>query len=1037
MNRWIWPASLGSMLLLVACVSCKSKNDEGDETLPPVVTFKTNDAAFLTSGEPGVVITPLLTAGEEVPRRGTTTAQTYRMVGIPDGLGAGVSGGVVSLYVNHELGNAVSSIPQPGSTGMTGAFVSLYHLSTGASPGIIDGGLAFTQVRTWGGAAFVDDTANWAGAGGTKAFGRFCSGFLADAAVGFDTQVYLTGEEDGAAANYTGNGGSVVAIADGVAYLLPWMGHGAWENAVVAPGTGASTVVFGFEDAGSLTSQVYMYVGTKNAAGANAIERNGLQGGSLYVLNVTGETGENSYHKGDANLAVTWSGVDAITNNTAALLETATQAAGSFDFVRVEDGACDPANAGILYFSTTGNGAGAGNNFNQLGRLYRLTFAPGNPAAGAATLECLLEGDLGDPVVNPDNLDVNAAGQILMCEDCNGEHRDNFLAGRDGGVWLYDVVTKEVTLIAELNQLAVPAAMRGLAGEWESSGVIDVSAIYGPGRWLIDVQAHSVDSTEASTLQGSASDLGLAEGGQLLLLNLSGWTPPSQRGPWLKAVGGFTNNGTGTAEISAYDSITKRLFVVDPVDSGVEVWDLTNPAAPAFVRLLDVSAQGSPNSVAVNNGLLVVGVEATIKQNDGSLRFYECANGNAFLQAVTVGALPDMVCFTPNGQYALSANEGEPDFYGAGNNDPLGTVSIVPITAWNAAGPTLALGAEVRVDFTAFNVGGARDGEFPSFAQGARIFGPGATRAQDLEPEYIAISPDGTTAMVTLQENNCVAEIVIATGAITAIRGLGFKDHGAAGNELDPSDRDGSTGPSLNASIKLGNWPVRGMYQPDAIASFTIGTTVYYITANEGDARDYGGATPFQEEARVSSLTLDTTAFPTAAALQANGALGRLTVTNQHGDVGADSDFDELYVFGARSFTIWSASGTLVSDSGADLERKHAKFMPGLFNANQAGGTFDTRSDNKGPEPEGVCIGVVGTRTLAFVGCERTSAIAVYDVTVPAAPVFVQLIRTTGDEGPEGILFVPAAQSPLSSGRAMLVVTNEISGTVRLYEVKP
>ena len=203
---------------------------------------------------------------------------------------------------------------------------------------------------------------------------------------------------------------------------------------------------------------------------------------------------------------------------------------------------------------------------------------------------------------------------------------------------------------------------------------------------------------------------------------------------------------------------------------------------------------------------------------------------------------------------------------------------------------------------------------------------------------------------MTLQENNAIAEIDVERGATVAIRGLGFKDHLLVGNGLDASDRDG---PSTNSLT----WPVHGLYQPDGIASYRVGGQSYPITANEGDARDYDG---FSEEARVGALRLDPGAFPNAAALQSSAQLGRLTVTTANGD--PDGDFDELYSFGARSFSIWNAGIDLVFDSGDRLERITS--VPGQFNSDHASNnSFDTRSDNKGPEPEGVEIGIIDERT--------------------------------------------------------------------------
>ena len=292
-----------------------------------------------------------------------------------------------------------------------------------------------------------------------------------------------------------------------------------------------------------------------------------------------------------------------------------------------------------------------------------------------------------------------------------------------------------------------------------------------------------------------------------------------------------------------------------------------------------------------------------------------------------------MLTFTPDGRFLLVANEGEPsDDYLV---DPEGSVSIVDLGA-GLPGTVRAAG------FSAFA------GTLLSPA--ARVFGPRASFAQDLEPEYITVSDDGRRAWVTLQDNNAIAEIDVERGATVAIRGLGFKDHLLVGNGLDASDRDG---PSTNSLT----WPVHGLYQPDGIASYRVGGQSYPITANEGDARDYDG---FSEEARVGALRLDPGAFPNAAALQSSAQLGRLTVTTANGD--PDGDFDELSSFGARSFSIWNAGIDLVFDSGDRLERITS--VPGQFNSDHASNnSFDTRSDNKGPEPEGVEIGIIGERT--------------------------------------------------------------------------
>jgi hypothetical protein len=276
-------------------------------------------------------------------------------------------------------------------------------------------------------------------------------------------------------------------------------------------------------------------------------------------------------------------------------------------------------------------------------------------------------------------------------------------------------------------------------------------------------------------------------------------------------------------------------------------------------------------------------------------------------------------------------------------------------------------------------------------------------------------------AYVTLQEANSLAVVDLSVPLVTNILPLGTKDHSAAGNGLDPSDRDGP-------AIRIGAWPVRGMFMPDAIASFAVGGVTYLVTANEGDARS--------EPARVSSVVLDPTAFPNAAFLRQNANLGRLNISTIDGDTDGDGDFDVLYAYGARSFTIWDDMGNMVFDSGDQLEQITAALIPNLFNANDGlASAFDTRSDDKGPEPEAVTVGEVDGKPYLFVGLERSGGgVLVYDLSNPAAPVFVQYVRSDADVAPEGLVFVPAADSP--TGLPLLLVSNEVSATVAIYEIR-
>ena len=327
---------------------------------------------------------------------------------------------------------------------------------------------------------------------------------------------------------------------------------------------------------------------------------------------------------------------------------------------------------------------------------------------------------------------------------------------------------------------------------------------------------------------------------------------------------------------------------------------------------------------------------------------------------------------------------------------------------------------------------------------GVRIFGPGANAAQDLEPEYIAVSADGKTAYVTLQENNAVATLDIASAKVTSIKALGVKNHNVAGAGLDASDEDGGTNTnSASAAIKIGPQPVKGMYLPDGIAGYSVNGKVYLITANEGDARaDWPG---FNEETRVRAhcpLGLDPAVFGADAAnLALDSNLGRLRVTTTpNGDKtgkNAAGLCTELYTFGARSFSIWSTDMTLVFDSGDELEQRTKALTNANFNTSHDNNTPDARSSNKGPEPEGVVIGVFGTKTYAFIGLERVGGVMVYDVSTPAAPFFVTYLNTrtgaTGDWGPEGLALIMADKSP--NGKPLLVVGNEVSGTTAVFQI--
>lgn len=922
----------------------------------------------------------------------------------------------------------------------------------------------------------------------------------------------------------------------------------------------------------------------------------------------------------------------------------------------------------------------------------------------------------------------------------------------------------------------------------------------------------------------------------------------------LRRLATFDAGGVGSAEIVAFHAASKRLFVVNAETATVDILDVRHPDAPVRVHTIDTSAFGSPNSVAVSGNTVAVAIQRSVKTDPGVVAFYRTSG--TLIASVGVGALPDMVAFTPDGRHLLVANEAEPSGYGVGHVDPEGSVSIISIPH----------------DLREIDDSDVRTAGFAHFngqeaslrAQGIRIYGPGASAAQDLEPEYIAVSKDSRTAYVTLQENNAIAQIDIGNARVDHLRPLGFKDwstlpltvasytwkhlpsigattggqnlrlggfsglafEGVTGDgwlkfvthtdrgpngepvginrpfvlpdftprivhfTLNPAtgtfdltrqillrnpdgtrltglpntaispnanqahndevgvdlfgnptgtdplggdfegilvDGDGSywmvdeyrpaiyhfdaagvlvdrfvpfgthagagaaipaagaagilgtealpavlgqrrqnrgfeaiarqggklyafvqsplrnpealgnnalnamqnvrvvefypatratrqfiyvldnppaTGPDDTRADKIGDatavpgggflvlerdddalpedpvetitkrvytagignatdvsglgpidvgggvlksvdqmsaaelaaagvvpltktlhvdlaqagyasvqkieglallgngqlalvndndfqvaqividnatgrftpapgyqpedvvlglvdvpgldasdrdsrvniraWPVFGMYEPDAIAAFKHAGRTFLVTANEGDARDWPG---LSEEVRVGAAALDPQVFPNAAELRNNANLGRLNVTRTLGNIDADAELEGLFTLGGRSFSIWSSDGQLVYDSGGDFERIVAASNPAFFNASNDDRAFDSRSDNKGPEPEGLALGEVDGRRYAFIGLERIGGVLVYDISNPQQPLFIEYVNhrdfavtdplapAAGDLGPEGLIFIDAKQSP--TGCPLLVVANEVSGTVTFYQVEP
>ena len=482
-----------------------------------------------------------------------------------------------------------------------------------------------------------------------------------------------------------------------------------------------------------------------------------------------------------------------------------------------------------------------------------------------------------------------------------------------------------------------------------------------------------------------------------------------------------------SAEIVAYDVASKRLFIANSIGGKIDIVDFSNPSVPRAIRSISLQGIGGVNSIVAQGGVIAAAIEDSIPTNPGKVIFLDTAG--TIINRVNVGVLPDMIAITPDGKYVLTADEAQPN--DAYTIDPEGSVSIIDISA--------GVFYVSQTDVTVVNFKSLNPLKSQLQTAGIRIFGKmkdsttTVTVAQDLEPEYIAISPDSKRAVVTLQENNAVIAIDIVNKRIESVGGvpvivpLGYKNHTLPQNAFDASDQA--------TAVNLTNWNVRGVYMPDGIATLETNGQTYYVTANEGDARAYAG---LNEESSVANIRLDPAKFPDSTTLRGASALGRMVITNASGDTDGDGDFDEIHTFGGRSITIWNSTGQLVWDSGDWMERitKDSTY----FNAsNGAGVARKNRSRAKGPEPEGVAIGTLGGQKYAFIALERTGGVMVFNVTNPTAPTFTTYTNPNrkgvadDDRGPEGIIFIPSAQSP--NGKNLLLVANEISSSVAVFEI--
>lgn len=491
----------------------------------------------------------------------------------------------------------------------------------------------------------------------------------------------------------------------------------------------------------------------------------------------------------------------------------------------------------------------------------------------------------------------------------------------------------------------------------------------------------------------------------------------------LNYIGSFDPSGTNnsTCEIVVHDPVSQRLFTTSAIAGFLDIVDFSNPAALSVVQSIDMNPYGGVTSVAVKNGIVAVASPNANEALNGSVVFFT-TNG-VFQKQVTVGALPDMITFTPDGTKVLTANEGQPnaDY----TVDPEGSVSVIDISGGIAS---LTQANVTTMLFTQYNTQ-----ETALIASGVRKLKSTSTMSQDFEPEYITISADSQKAWVALQENNAIAEINLTNNTYTALWALGTKDMSVVGNGADISDNNGQ--------ILIANWPIKSFYQPDGIANYTAGGTNFIVTANEGDEKEYTG---FVERITIgdNNYGLDAVAYPNASMLKQSYNAGRFRVSAFSGNTDADAEKEQIYALGGRSFSIFNTdTKQLVFDSGDDFEM-YTAMTPSInpiFNADHEDNGIKVRSRAKGPEPEGVTLAEIAGKTFAFISLERVGGVMVYDVTNPNDVKFVDYKNSrsvsayAGDHGPEGITYIKAADSP--TNKDYIVVANEISGTLTLFEV--
>ncbi|MGG6314013.1 choice-of-anchor I family protein [Paenibacillus macerans] len=487
---------------------------------------------------------------------------------------------------------------------------------------------------------------------------------------------------------------------------------------------------------------------------------------------------------------------------------------------------------------------------------------------------------------------------------------------------------------------------------------------------------------------------------------------------------GTTNEDGGVAEIVKYNKDNGKFYLVNGSSEppSIDIVPLKAEGQLKKEKTVDIKTMAEQQSGFKFGDLTSIDINTKTKQIAAAVQEADANKAGKILildydgkllKEYQTGVQPDMVKYTSDGRYILTADEGEPRKKGT---DPEGSVTIVDAGSGRV---THVKFDDPSVIDDKVHIRGAANDEGQITGSGSK-----AEAKTDLEPEYIALSSGEKTAYVSLQEANAIAAIDIAAGKVTSVKGLGFKDLSDPRNALDLVE---------DGEIRLENVPFLGMYMPDGIDTYTVGGTTYVLTANEGDATEWDG------RVNVTKLEDQADLNPGSKAglfLKEKGS--EYADVETVGDMGPDG----VYLYGARSFSIWNAADMKqVFDSGNDFERITAERLPDDFNSNHSKANKDKRSPKKGPEPEYVTVGQVGEKTYAFTGLERVGGVMAYDVTDPTRPIFAGYANTRDfakgmdtDTGPEGLEFIPAAESP--TGQPLLLVANEVSGTVAVLELK-